>query len=89
MRDEGPGLSLEEQQRVWDWFYRVPGVEVQSGSGVGLGLGLYICRTIIEEQGGHVGVESTPGEGSLFWFTLPLVMQDPEKSSCRNQPRSQ
>ena len=79
VRDEGPGLSPEEQQRVWGRFYRVPGVEVQSGSGVGLGLGLHICRTIIEEQGGHVGVESTPGEGSTFWFTLPLAVQVPHK----------
>ena len=78
VRDEGPGLSAEEQQRVWERFYRVPDVEVQSGSEVGLGLGLHISRTIIEEQGGHVGVESTPGEGSTFWFTLPLTIGDPE-----------
>jgi signal transduction histidine kinase len=47
-------------------------VEVQSGTGVGLGLGLYISRMIVEHHQGQVGVQSTPGEGATFWFTLPL-----------------
>ncbi|HEU5227531.1 MAG TPA: ATP-binding protein [Ktedonobacteraceae bacterium] len=71
--DQGPGLSSTEQEHIWDRFYRVKGVDVKSGSGVGLGLGLYICRTLIEQQGGQVGVESEPGRGSTFWFTLPLA----------------
>lgn len=71
--DQGPGLSLEEQEHVWNRFYRVKGVDVKSGSGVGLGLGLYICRTLIEQQGGEVGIDSEPGRGSTFWFTLPLA----------------
>ncbi|GCE08787.1 PAS domain S-box protein [Dictyobacter aurantiacus] len=70
--DQGPGLPLDVQQHIWDRFYRVPGVEVKSGTGVGLGLGLHICRTIIERQGGTVGVSSTLNQGSTFWFTLPL-----------------
>ena len=73
VRDEGPGLSLEEQEHIWDQFYRVPGVEVQSGSSVGLGLGLHICRTIIERHHGRVGVQSAPGKGATFWFVLPLA----------------
>ena len=71
--DQGPGLSPEQQEHIWERFYRVPDIEVKSGSGVGLGLGLHICRTIIERQGGEVGVESKPGQGSTFWFTLPLA----------------
>lgn len=73
VRDEGPGLSPEQQQLIWERFYRVPGVEVKTGSGVGLGLGLHISRMIVELQHGQVGVQSTPDDGSTFWFTLPLA----------------
>ncbi|GHO72998.1 hypothetical protein KSD_07690 [Ktedonobacter sp. SOSP1-85] len=72
VRDQGPGLQLEQQEHLWDRFYRVPGIHVRSGSGVGLGLGLYICRSIMERLGGTTGVQSRPGEGSTFWFTLPV-----------------
>jgi signal transduction histidine kinase len=71
--DRGPGLSTEQQAHLFERFYRVPGIEQQSGSGVGLGLSLHICRTIIERHGGKVGVDSTPGVGSAFWITLPLT----------------
>ena len=74
VRDEGPGLSAEEQQYIWERFHQVERIKVQSGSSGGLGLGLHICRTIIERHRGQVGVESTPGEGSTFWFTLPLAV---------------
>jgi signal transduction histidine kinase len=70
--DQGPGLPPEEQQRIWERFRRVAGMKTLDGSGVGLGLGLYICKTIIELHGGEVGVESCVGDGSTFWFTLPL-----------------
>ncbi|GAC1380440.1 MAG: hypothetical protein NVS4B7_06760 [Ktedonobacteraceae bacterium] len=75
VRDQGPGIPLKEQERIWERFQQAEGVEVQTGSGVGLGLGLYISRTIIERHTGYVGVESIPGEGSTFWFTLPLAEQ--------------
>ncbi|HEV7127419.1 MAG TPA: ATP-binding protein [Ktedonobacterales bacterium] len=71
VRDEGPGLTPEAQRRVWDLFHQVEGIRQQSGSGVGLGLGLYISKTIVERHGGQVGVDSAPGHGSTFWFTLP------------------
>ena len=73
VRDEGPGLPVEELARLWERFYRVPGITIQSGSGVGLGLGLHICRTIIERHNGTVGVDSIVGSGSTFWFELPLA----------------
>jgi len=79
VRDQGPGLSPAEQEHIWERFYRVRGIEVQSGPDVssgGLGIGLYICRTVIERHHGQVGVRSSPGKGSHFWFTLPLARQD-------------
>jgi signal transduction histidine kinase len=76
--DEGPGLSKTEQQRIWERFYRVPDVEVKSGSGVGLGLGLNISRTLVERQGGRVGIQSELGRGSTFWFAFPLAEQGDE-----------
>ncbi|MBV9229337.1 MAG: PAS domain-containing sensor histidine kinase [Chloroflexi bacterium] len=72
VRDRGPGLTVEQQQRVWDRFYQVENVSHQGGDG-GLGLGLYIARTIIAQHQGQVGVESCPGQGSTFWFILPLA----------------
>ncbi len=71
VRDEGPGLAPEQQALVWERFHRAPGVEVQSGPH--LGLGLFITRRIVERHGGAVGVESVPGQGCTFWFTLPLA----------------
>ncbi|HEV2582420.1 MAG TPA: HAMP domain-containing sensor histidine kinase [Ktedonobacteraceae bacterium] len=82
VRDEGPGLSEEQQRRVWERFYREPGIEVRSGSGIGLGLGLHICRMIIERLDGLVGIESAPGQGSVFWFTLPIIS---EPTSCSQE----
>ncbi len=70
--DKGPGLASEQMVHLWERFYQVPGIMVQSGSSVGLGIGLYICETIVSSHGGAVGVHSTPGQGSTFWFTLPL-----------------
>ncbi|HXR66244.1 MAG TPA: PAS domain S-box protein [Ktedonobacteraceae bacterium] len=71
VQDQGPGLTAEEQKHVWERFYRVKGIPALGG-GQGLGLGLHICRTIIEAHQGKFGLESTPGEGSTFWFALPL-----------------
>ena len=76
VRDQGPGLPVDEQERIWSRFHRTPGIEVRSSSHTsqaGLGLGLYISKTIIESQQGEVGVQSRPGAGSTFWFRLPLA----------------
>jgi signal transduction histidine kinase len=77
VQDSGPGIPAELHHRLWERFYRAPGIEVQSGSGVGLGLGLYLSRVLIEQHQGQVGVESTPGQGARFWFTLPLSSAAP------------
>jgi PAS domain S-box-containing protein len=71
VRDQGTGLTLEQQQRVWERFYQVAAPGHQGPDG-GLGLGLAIAKAIVEQHQGQVGVQSAPGQGSTFWFTLPL-----------------
>jgi PAS domain S-box-containing protein len=75
VRDEGPGLSAQQQKQLWELFHRVEGIRQMSGSGEGLGIGLYICATIIRAHGGQVGVDSKVGTGSTFWFTLLSATQ--------------
>ncbi|HEV8189971.1 MAG TPA: PAS domain S-box protein [Ktedonobacterales bacterium] len=70
VRDHGLGIAPEDQANIWDRFQRARSVCEAKG---GLGLGLYIARTIIEQHGGRVGVESALGQGSCFWFELPLA----------------
>ena len=72
VRDEGPGIPPDVHDLIWDRFYRVEGIEVQSGEEMSLGLGLHICRIIVERHQGQVGLQSECGCGSTFWFTLPL-----------------
>ncbi len=76
VRDEGPGIPLVEQASIWEPFYRVQGTQEEVRRPVGLGVGLYLCRSIIERHHGQVGVQSAPGKGSTFWFTLPLARRD-------------
>jgi signal transduction histidine kinase len=72
VRDEGPGIPPEALSRLFQRFYRVPGIEVQHGTGVGLGLGLYICQRLVELHGGQLHVESTLGKGTTFEVNLPV-----------------
>ncbi len=71
VQDKGPGIPDSEQSRIWGRFEQ--GQKQTIGSGGGLGLGLYITRAIIQQHRGQVGVKSHSGEGSTFWFTLPLA----------------
>jgi len=72
IRDSGPGIPTSALPHLFERFYRVPGVQVQSGSGVGLGLGLYISRDIVIRHGGRMWAESQEGVGTTFSFALPL-----------------
>ncbi|MBN1876936.1 MAG: GAF domain-containing protein [Anaerolineae bacterium] len=66
VRDNGYGLTAEEQENLFTQFTRLHKMRAE-----GHGLGLSIVRRIVEKLGGEVGVESRPGYGSTFWFTLP------------------
>lgn len=72
VRDQGPGIPLQDQERIWERFQRVASIREQSGSVGGLGLGLYITKMLVERHQGHVGISSSPGRGATFWLTLPL-----------------
>lgn len=69
IRDSGPGLSVDEQERLFIPFSRGGQLHVP-----GHGLGLSIVQRIVRRLGGQAGVESKPGRGSLFYFTLPAVV---------------
>ncbi|GCE24506.1 sensor histidine kinase [Dictyobacter kobayashii] len=74
VHDKGPGLTAENQQKIWDRFYQLPDIIVPGNFAMnGLGLGLYLNRMIIALHQGHTGVISTPGHGSTFWFQIPRV----------------
>ena len=73
VQDRGPGIPDSEQSRVWQRFQQ--GQRQPAGSAGGLGLGLFITKAIIQQHRGQVGIESHLGEGSTFWFTIPLAAE--------------
>lgn len=68
IKDNGSGLSKQAQQKLFTPFTRLSSIKVE-----GYGLGLSIVSRIVHKLNGEVGVESKPGQGSLFYFTLPKV----------------
>jgi NtrC-family two-component system sensor histidine kinase KinB len=68
--DDGAGIPLEYQSRVFDKFVQVKGEKALGGSG----LGLAIAREIVKAHGGTIWLHSTPGQGSTFTFTLPAAV---------------
>jgi DNA-binding response OmpR family regulator/anti-sigma regulatory factor (Ser/Thr protein kinase) len=70
VHDTGPGVPPEEQKRIFEAFYRLR----QSGKATeGTGLGLAITQRLVELHGGQLGLESQPGQGSCFYFSLPIA----------------
>ncbi len=70
--DTGEGIPEEYHAQIFNKYFRIPGRDKE-----GTGLGLAIAKNIVEAHGGEIGVESEPGRGSVFWFTLPV----PESSN--------
>ena len=71
VQDEGVGIPEEDQEAIFESFYRVDSSLKRSTQGAGLGL--YLVRAIVEAMGGEIRVESEPGKGSSFIFTLPVA----------------
>lgn len=69
--DDGPGIPVEAQSRIFERFYRVD--KARSREQGGTGLGLAIVKNVVQAHGGDVRVESTPGQGATFYFTLPAA----------------
>ena len=71
VRDEGLGIPLKEQERIFEKFFRLD-PNLTRGVG-GTGLGLYICRELVRRMSGRIWVASREGEGSTFFFELPAA----------------
>jgi signal transduction histidine kinase len=82
VEDAGPGIAVEHLPHLFQRFYRVPDSQ---RSVRGTGLGLYICRKIVEAHGGEIGVESKPGSGTRFSFTLPTASREPMEPAHERQ----
>jgi hypothetical protein len=78
VKDEGAGISRDYLPYVFERFFRIK----KTRSIEGIGLGLYLCRQIIRAHNGQVWVESEEGEGSIFYFSVPLK---PESVSLENK----
>ena len=70
VRDHGEGIAPQNLSKLFRKFSQIDSSATRKAGGAGLGL--VICKGIVEQHGGRIGVESVPGEGSTFHFTLPL-----------------
>ena len=78
--DTGIGIPEDKLQKIFEEFYQVEGNKYG-----GTGLGLSIAKRVIEEHGGRIWVESQPGKGSVFYFTLPAFKEKEDGRSVRSQ----
>ncbi|QSQ21383.1 PAS domain S-box protein [Pyxidicoccus parkwayensis] len=82
VKDQGQGIALASQGRIFNRFEREP----SAGKHAGFGLGLYIVRQLVEAHGGVIRVESTPGEGACFVVELPLMQPGAELGPDMESP---
>jgi signal transduction histidine kinase len=71
--DTGAGIAEAEQQKIFEEFQQAAGTRMRQHGGTGLGLA--IAKKLIEMHGGQIGVASRLGQGSTFWFTLPMCVE--------------
>ncbi|MGH6634642.1 MAG: response regulator, partial [Gammaproteobacteria bacterium] len=78
VKDSGIGIAPEAQKHIFETFTQADGSTTRKYGGTGLGLA--ICRKLAHLMGGDIGVQSEPGKGSLFWFTVPLDQATSEQA---------
>jgi signal transduction histidine kinase len=71
VKDQGRGIPTDKIESIFERFHQVDASDSRKKGGTGLGLA--ICRSIVQQHGGRIWVESTLGEGSTFYFTLPVT----------------
>lgn len=76
VQDEGPGIQPDERPYLFQEFGRLS--SQPTGGERSIGLGLAISRRVVEAHGGQIGVDSEPGHGATFWFTLPAAPDGPD-----------
>ena len=69
VEDNGPGISDEDQDYIFGRFFRTASARATDNQGSGLGLA--IVKHLVNSLNGEVGIDSVPGKGSVFWFTVP------------------
>jgi signal transduction histidine kinase len=81
--DNGPGVSPEDQQKIFELFVRAGERRVE-----GSGLGLALCQRIVDQHGGNLDVESELNQGSTFYFDLPQVEKSKESKESKESKQS-
>lgn len=74
IRDQGRGIPPDKLESIFERFQQVDVSDRRQKQGTGLGLA--ICKNIVQQHGGHIWVESVLGEGSTFYFTLPITREE-------------
>lgn len=81
VQDRGPGIPANKIKLLFGMFQQLDSTDARAKGGTGLGLA--ISKSIVDAHGGAIGVESTVGEGSVFWFTLPLAADTTKPASTK------